>query len=115
MSFNKRLLAFILDFMIFMFAFMLISTFVIYDDYILANKQFNNKYYIAYSICLIIVMLLFIGKDMLKGQSIGKRVMKIKVVTIKDESPRIWQCILRNLTFCIWPIEALLLLLDKKK
>ena len=115
MYFNKRLLAFIIDFMLFMFAFMFISMFIIYDDYFLFNEQFDKNCYIAYVVCLIIIIVLFIGKDMLKGQSLGKRIMKIKVVTIKGESPRIWQCILRNLTFFIWPIEALLLLLDKRK
>ena len=41
--------------------------------------------------------------------------MKIKVVDSGGNSPNIFQLFIRNITFYIWPIEALLVLFDKKK
>ncbi len=51
--------------------------------------------------------LLLIFKDVVKGQSIGKRIMKIAVRKMENTSeiPGISTLLLRNLFLVIWPIE----------
>ena len=63
----------------------------------------------------VMIILLFIAKDAINGQSIGKKLMKIKVVDAHGKTPNIFKLIIRNITICIWPIEAILVLLNKKK
>ena len=115
MVFRKRLLAFIIDMLIFMLIFMLFNIIPICDDYF--NREFTRSdiVYQIYGISLIAVMLLFIGKDILKGKSIGKRIAKIKVVNHISSVPSILQLFIRNISVLIWPVEFALLLLDKKK
>ena len=41
--------------------------------------------------------------------------MKIKVVDLNDNKPSLLNLIIRNITIIIWPVEALLVLLDKER
>ena len=45
-------------------------------------------------------------KDIYKGQSVGKRIYKIAVVSENGCSASLKQLILRNVTLVVWPIEA---------
>ena len=63
------------------------------------------------------VMLVFVFKDIVKGQSLGKWIMKIAVRDCVDtaKTPSIGKLILRNLPIFIWPIELLFLSGSGKK
>lgn len=65
------------------------------------------------SIGVIIILLfsLYFNKDILNGQSIGKRLLKLQVidnVTKTVASPL--KCLLRNITIIIWPVEVIVVL-----
>ena len=115
MCFRKRILAFIIDIFILALLYMIIGIIPMYDDLILISEDLNKYFYIVFGMALLIITLAFIGKDAINGQSIGKRITKIKVVDDKGYIANIFKCIIRNITIYIWPIEALLVLLDKKK
>ncbi len=70
-------------------------------------------YYSEIGLC--IIYLLFIGKDIIGGQSIGKRIAKIKVVDTNGNEPDKFRLFLRNITIFIWPIEAIFILLEKPR
>ncbi|WP_422361895.1 RDD family protein [Reichenbachiella sp.] len=71
---------------------------------------FNTDYVANFLIpvCFVFVMII---KDRDGGRSIGKRLTGFVIVDSKSNDPASKvQCIVRNLTFPLWPIEALLLL-----
>lgn len=115
MCFRKRFLAFIIDMILFMVLYMVINIIPFYDDYILTSSNLNKQYYIIYLLCCLILYAAFICKDAKGGQSIGKRIMKIRVVDKNKNVPNILKLIVRNITIFIWPVEAILVLLNKKK
>lgn len=115
MCFRKRVIAFMIDIAILMIVYMLVSIIPFYDDYILDSSDLNKYYYLIYLICLLIITLAFVCKDMIAGQSIGKRIMKIKIVNENGNIPNKIQIIIRSITFLIWPVEAFLVLMDKKR
>ncbi len=113
---NKRILAFIIDTAVFMIIFMTVNIIPIYDDYFSdADVMLDAKYYIIYGISLLLIAILYISKDCVKGQSLGKRLMKIKAVSISGERTHVWQLLVRNITVFIWPAEFILLLCNKRR
>ena len=115
MEFRKRLLAFIIDTTIFTIIFMLCNIIPIYDDFF-REGYLNSVFYTVYLISLFVVMVAFVGKDVIKGKSIGKRIAKIKVVNSDNgNKPSFFRLFIRNITNFIWPIEALLLVIGKKR
>ena len=52
------------------------------------------------------IYLLVIFKDIFKGQSLGKRVYKIIVVSEDGSPATLKQLIIRNIPLLIWPVEA---------
>lgn len=54
-------------------------------------------------------------KDVIGGQSIGKRVESIKVVLKNGEDADVLRLIARNITFVIWPIEAILVTMGRER
>ena len=64
---------------------------------------------------LLFILVLFMSRDIINGQSIGKRIAGIKVVDNSEKNAAWWQLILRNISVIIWPLEAVLLLVDKKR
>ena len=109
------MLAFIIDIFISALLYMIIGIIPMYDDLILISEDLNKYFYIVFGVGLLIITVAFIGKDAINGQSIGKRITKIKVVDEKGCIANIFKCIIRNITIYIWPVEALLVLFDKKK
>ena len=115
---QKRIAAYIIDSVIivapiFVFS-LLYSIFYeqIFYSFAESKKQF---FYILYLISLIFCLVGPLFKDVFGKRSVGKKVAKLKIVSENDSTPGIIQLIARNITFYIWPIEALLLLLDKKR
>lgn len=70
-------------------------------------------YYSEIGLC--IIYLLFIGKDIIGGHSIGKRIVKIKVVDTNGNTPDKFRLFLRNITIFIWFIEAIFILSEKPR
>ena len=60
-------------------------------------------------------MCIYFFKDIINGQSIGKRIMRIRVVDLNGKKPSLFKLVIRNITIFIWPVEALLVLLDKQR
>ena len=113
--FRGRALAFVIDIIVFMIAFVLVNIIPFYDDYILLSSDLEEKYYIFYVISLLVISILFLGKDLIRGQSFGKKIAKIRVVVKGKGRLYVFRLLLRNITIFIWPIELVLLLLGKQK
>lgn len=98
---KKRLVAIIIDFAIIM----LISQVFVFMSFIKQNDLMKITFSIIFS--------LFLCRDNLNGQSLGKRLMKIQVVDNSTmQTPTSFKYILRNLFLCAWPIELLLVLIN---
>ena len=106
---QKRILAFLIDHIILCFVFVLIG---MVEMYVITSFEF---YWKLYYVSLLIFMFVYFFKDIINGQSIGKRMMKIKVVDMNDNTPATPNLIIRNITILIWPIEVLLILLGKPR
>lgn len=113
--FRKRLLAVGIDIAILVLVFMIANIIPIYDDYIMTARDFGRSYYIVYGIILLIIEIGFLCKDVIGGQSIGKKIVHIKVVNADESKANLLQLIIRNITILIWPIEVIILLLGKRK
>jgi uncharacterized RDD family membrane protein YckC len=67
----------------------------------------------AYSFVTIFGYSLLIGKDIINGQSIGKRIMKMQVVDKKDHNiTNPIKSVLRNITLGFWPVEFIFILIN---
>ena len=108
----KRILAFFIDFIPLCVVFTLILNFVMEKTEKSLLELTNNGVYYA---VLLSVGLLSMLKDIFNGASIGKRIVKIKVVDENNQKPSIGKLILRNLTLVIWPLEFYFLLNNKIK
>lgn len=53
---------------------------------------------------------LLLSKDSFSGQSIGRKIFKIKVIEISTQQPNPWKSLFRNLLLILWPVEIILLL-----
>lgn len=113
--FRRRALAFVIDIIVFMIVFVFVNIIPFYDDYILLSSDLERKYYVFYAISLLVISILFLGKDLIRGQSLGKKIAKIRVVVKGKGRLYVFQLLLRNITIFIWPIELVLLLLGKQK
>ncbi|RJE75240.1 hypothetical protein BGP76_19260 [Reichenbachiella sp. MSK19-1] len=74
----------------------------------------NSILYSDYTARFLIPTVFVVGaltKDYKDGRSIGKRLRGFQVVDSKSNKvANSTQCIIRNLTFILWPLEALLIL-----
>lgn len=65
---------------------------------------------------LLIIFLLFFGKDCFNGISIGRWIMGIQVVNAENaETPTKGKLILRNISQVLWPLEFIVLAVSKDK
>lgn len=102
--FNKRALAFMIDYSIEVFLIVVFNCFLLISPY--------TKFF---ALCIFLALPIIYFKDIVHGQSFGKKLLKIKVVDYNGNTPSIFKLILRNITIMIWPVEVLLLLLEKEK
>lgn len=101
---KERLIAFAIDF----FIICLIQG--IAFQYILLTATTETNIMPKIMLCNVITACLLLGKDIIQGRSIGKRIMKIAVTRSNGERPGLIRSIIRNLTLPFWPIEALVFL-----
>ena len=62
-----------------------------------------------------IIYSLFFCKDVINGQSIGKRIFKLQVVTEKGKAASLRNIIIRNMIALIQPIDALYMVNNRGK
>ena len=62
-----------------------------------------------------IFMFLILNKDFYDSRSIGKRISGYKVVDKRGLSASKIQCLIRNITIFLWPIEVALLLINPSR
>lgn len=109
MSINaKRLIAGFIDFYIICFI-MIISSYTIF---------FRAKYLSFYQSLafFILTFILVLIKDKVFGNaSIGKRILKIKVIKENGEKLTVLTSVKRNLSILLLPLEILLIITDNKR
>lgn len=75
---------------------------------------FNNLLFSALPFGLLTFIIL--NKDFYNGQSVVHRILGYKVVQVRTlNTASILQCMLRNITMPIWPIEGLVVLISPKR
>ena len=112
---NKRLKSMYLD---------LLYILVIFFPWIiiisLAFSFLPGKFeYLSFSISIVegvIVVITVLNKDLCNGRSIAKRVLGYQIIDIKtNEVASDFKCMLRNITFFIFPVEVIFTLLKNER
>lgn len=77
----------------------------------------NTDIFFLFPVFIIVSMLFYFCKDFIKGASLGKWLLGLTVREQKnlDSTPSLMNLFLRNLTIVIWPVELIVLLVDKNK
>lgn len=96
---EKRFYALIIDFIIISFIITFISSFIEIDFYKIGSIKFlNQEWMVKYSIRFFVIVLYYIVFDCLgDGVSIGKRIMKLKIVNYHSQIPVFGQRLLRTI------------------
>lgn len=103
----KRSAAFLIDAGIFMIPIILVWYLAVMSISDLAQPTYIRVALISMSLSLI--TLFFICLKDIFGVSIGKKIMKLRIISIKNDtgSVKIISRVLRNLTFPVWPLELI--------
>ena len=118
---NKRLKSifcdfwFILSIVIPLFLFVMIFYFSLnYYKIIIEYKLLIYK--LMFFLPSFLFYFLLLNKDNINAMSIGKRILGFKIVDYKTKKKATnFQCMLRNLTLLIWPIEIIISLINPKR
>lgn len=106
----KRIIAFLVDFVPLCIVFNLVLNFIMTQIGISMLELVNSG---IYYLVLFLLGSLWMFKDVFNGASVGKRIVKIRVVGENNQKPTTYKLILRNLTLVIWPLEVYFLLNKK--
>lgn len=99
----RRFAAFFIDFASILFPGAIISLFM-------------DEHPLTIIIVFSLIFSLILNKDILDGQSLGKRVLQLKVIKKKEQStPSRLICCIRNIFLFLWPIDLFLILFTGKK
>lgn len=112
---KRRIAAFIID--LFVVSFLMSGiVFLILGPNFIDENNFDKM---STTIMLVMIpgLILYFGKEFIKGISVGKWIMGIMV---RDEAdlnlvPPIWKLVIRNLFLTIYPVEFIVFLVDKNK
>jgi uncharacterized RDD family membrane protein YckC len=75
---------------------------------------FGERYVIIQAVAVMFFVVFL--KDCFKGQSFGKRLLKLRVVNTTDEEPAsLGRLIFRNLTLIIWPVDVIMLFVNPEQ
>lgn len=118
---NRRLTAVMIDFMYSLAVFFPLWALVVIPaifigislgDSFQPNSTMPIVGFLPYSLYIFVL----INKDFFHGRSIAKRIKGYQVVDYKTEKVATeMQCMIRNLTVIIWPIEVLFLIISRRR
>lgn len=111
---TRRIFAFIIDMYVYIFSLAIVSFASVDSDFLdTPSENLLLKSFAAG----VIGLLLFIAKDIRGGSSFGRWVTGIEVRDINNPTqvPSAGKLFLRNLTYIIYPIEAIVLVASKEK
>jgi len=103
---KKRLKAFLIDTIILEVGVVILIILMI---------NINKSFLYIYSLTAIIIYSLFFCKDLINGQSIGKRVLKLQITTENGEAESLRNIIVRNMIALLQPIDILYMINNKGK
>ena len=114
---RNRLVTMVTDQVIMTFVLMMpIVPLFIYKMVTFANSRetplfsFENNWYEVF------VFSLYFNKDCYLGQSVGKRLLRFRVVDVKTGRPaNPLRCLVRNLTILIWPVEVVMAIINVER
>jgi len=75
----------------------------------------NESFLYIYGLTTAIIFSLFFCKDAINGQSIGKKILKLQIVTEKGKVASLRNIIVRNVIALLQPIDALYMINNKGK
>lgn len=112
--FFRRILAFIIDHITICFGIGLISSFHLI--YFANETSFNTLQSFVYGYSILIWYVYMVLRDSFFGKSIGKKVMRLSIKKITDETQECSRgnLIRRNITLMLLPFEVILFLFNKK-
>lgn len=94
----------------------LMILFLLINPFGFSEEGFSYSYISVMMIPWSIMLFIIINKDIASGRSAGKRVFGFKIVDFKTkENASHIQCMLRNITMMIWPLEVLMVGLNPKR
>ena len=115
-SAGRRLGAFLIDHLIFSFALLFPLHFILLFDPLLFGGPSETAMLVFFIIFGTITFLLHGFKDIIKGQSLGKRIFGMGVRDVSDNLvvPPVSRLFLRQIFLLLWPIEFLVLVFSKE-
>jgi uncharacterized RDD family membrane protein YckC len=88
----------------------------IYKMAMFANARGTPLFFFENNWFEVLVFSLYFNKDCYLGQSIGKRLLRFRVLDIKTGRPaNPLKCLVRNLTILIWPVEVIMAMIDVER
>lgn len=104
----KRLVAFMIDYylilMICLIPYMIVN--------IMSLTVLSSLWYLL----VLLFIILFLLKDLLfRNKSIGKKFLKLEIVTLEEKKPSIRILILRNIFLIMWPVDIFLWIIFNKR
>ena len=112
---RKRIIAFLIDCIIIVSPCIFFSIIYVFFGNFISKLKFKNVIYVLYLISMFFCYIGLLGKDVISKRSVGKRIVNIKILSLDGTKPNYFQLIIRNIFMLIWPIEALMLLLDQPR
>jgi uncharacterized RDD family membrane protein YckC len=61
-----------------------------------------------------LLLVFYLNKDFFNGRSPAKRLLHLQVLNASGQPANELRCLLRNMTFFLWPLEVLVLLLSRR-
>lgn len=104
---NKRIISIVID----IISIFLVALPIIFFIFLIGLS--NNL--LIRTLILSILFSCFFSKDLLSGQSIGKKRCGLKIVNLDNGEISIFKLILRNLFCVIWPIEIIAILVNPER
>lgn len=112
---QKRILAYLIDCALIVMPLMVFSFIIIFFGEFIDQSVLKRPFYIFYLLSILFCYLGLLGKDLIGKRSIGKRIMKLTIISEDGSQPKYLQLIIRNLFMLVWPIEALMLFGNKNR
>ncbi len=90
--------------------------FLTIQSLILDNDDFLTSYLLTMIVPWLIMMFILLNKDIANGMSAGKRTFGYRIVDYKTKGDvsKI-QCMMRNVTMMIWPLEVIMILISPNR